>query len=201
MKLSDKIYTCRTRAKLSQEELAEQLAVSRQAVSRWECGDNVPEPGKLLMLARIFGVTTDWLLDDEQKITTEAADGAEEPKQPWVESLIGGCRSLAGRFDRMLDECVTKETAQSAPADEAPPANDSEPERVSEAPHRTSGNVFSRLLNRFGWKLGVYITLIGILLAVLSSLAQQVLAVLGGLMIPCGVILTVILLAERKKKM
>ncbi len=64
MKLCDKIYTCRTRTKLSQEELAEQLGVSRQAVSRWECGDNVPEPAKLLLLARIFGVTTDWLLDD-----------------------------------------------------------------------------------------------------------------------------------------
>ncbi len=82
MKLSDKIYTCRTRAKLSQEELAERLGVSRQAVSRWECGDNVPEPGKLLMLARVFGVTADWLLDDEQGVAEPHGLDDEPPTPP-----------------------------------------------------------------------------------------------------------------------
>ncbi|MBR6708629.1 MAG: helix-turn-helix domain-containing protein, partial [Clostridia bacterium] len=194
MKLSDKIYACRTRAKLSQEELAEQLAVSRQAVSRWECGDNVPEPGKLLMLSRIFGVTTDWLLDDEQEIPAETAESAPENEEPWVKSLIGGCKSLAGRFDRMLDECVPNESAQASPSPEAVPsteptaAPDPAPEPIPEATGKASENFFTRLLNRFGWKLGIYIALAGILLAILSSLAQQVLAVLGGLMIPGGVI-------------
>lgn len=64
MKLNEKIILCRRRAGLSQEGLAEQVGVSRQAVSKWECGDAVPEPAKLLALSRLFGVTADWLLDD-----------------------------------------------------------------------------------------------------------------------------------------
>lgn len=64
MNLSQKIYQCRKQAGLSQEALAERLSVSRQAVSKWETGESVPEPAKLLALARAFGVTTDYLLDD-----------------------------------------------------------------------------------------------------------------------------------------
>ncbi len=64
MKLNEKILACRRRAGLSQEALAERLEVSRQAVSRWECGEATPEPAKILQLARTFGVTADWLLDD-----------------------------------------------------------------------------------------------------------------------------------------
>ena len=198
MKLADKIYACRTRAKLSQEELAEQLGVSRQAVSRWECGDNVPEPAKLLMLARTFGVTADWLLDDMQELPAEQT--SVEEKQPWVDTLVENCKSLAGRFDRMLDGCVPSEAAEEAQADEADatPPPTKEEEAKTEQPQDKPGHRFEQLTARFGWKLGVYIALIGIALALLSTLAQQVLAVLGGLMIPGGVILTVYLLQKNK---
>ncbi|MBQ3127375.1 MAG: helix-turn-helix transcriptional regulator, partial [Clostridia bacterium] len=50
MKLNEKITLCRRRAGLSQESLAELVGVSRQAVSKWECGDAVPEPAKILLL-------------------------------------------------------------------------------------------------------------------------------------------------------
>lgn len=66
MKLNEKILYFRKRAKLSQEELAEQVGVSRQAVSKWELGDATPEVEKLLALARAFGVTTDELLSEEE---------------------------------------------------------------------------------------------------------------------------------------
>ncbi|MBQ3125820.1 MAG: helix-turn-helix domain-containing protein [Clostridia bacterium] len=198
MKLSDKIYACRTRAKLSQEELAEQVGVSRQAVSRWECGDNVPEPSKLLMLARLFGVTADWLLDDAQEMPAEPHK--EGAKQPWVDSLVENCKSLAGKFDRMLDECIPADKKEEQEADKAEPTPPPEPEAAptADAPQDERRHNFGRLVDRFGWKLGVYIALIGVVLCVLSSLAQQVLAVLGGLMIPGGVILTVILLTKNK---
>lgn len=65
MTLAEKIAWCRKRAGLSQEELAERVGVSRQAVSKWELGDATPEVGKLLQLARTFGVTTDWLLGED----------------------------------------------------------------------------------------------------------------------------------------
>ena len=57
MTLSEKIVYCRKKAGLSQEELAERVGVSRQAVSKWELADAVPEIGKLLLLAKTFGDT------------------------------------------------------------------------------------------------------------------------------------------------
>lgn len=65
MKLSDKILQLRKSNGMSQEELAEKLDVSRQAVSRWEMGTTMPDAANVLQLSRLFGVTTDYLLNDE----------------------------------------------------------------------------------------------------------------------------------------
>lgn len=51
MNLSVKILYCRKKAGLSQEALAEKLGVSRQAISKWETGESVPELSKLVLLA------------------------------------------------------------------------------------------------------------------------------------------------------
>lgn len=64
MKFHEKLYKERKKKGLSQEELAEKLDVSRQAVSKWETGESVPETTKLIMIAKFFEVTTDYLLDD-----------------------------------------------------------------------------------------------------------------------------------------
>lgn len=75
MKINEKIYTLRKKSGWSQDELADKLSVSRQSVSKWETGDSVPEPTKLPALAKIFSVTTDYLLDDskEEYIPPQAA--------------------------------------------------------------------------------------------------------------------------------
>lgn len=65
MKLADKILSLRKKQGMSQEELAHKLQVSRQAISRWEMGTTLPDASNLLQLSRLFGVTTDYLLDDE----------------------------------------------------------------------------------------------------------------------------------------
>ena len=67
MKLHDKIYELRKKEGLSQEALAEKLGVSRQSVSKWETGEATPEVSKLLSLSKLFGVTTDYLLNDEME--------------------------------------------------------------------------------------------------------------------------------------
>lgn len=77
MKLGDKIWVCRKKAGLSQEALAEKIGVSRQAISKWETNEAAPEITKLPLLARTFGVTADWLLDDEAGFDEEAPE--EEP--------------------------------------------------------------------------------------------------------------------------
>ncbi len=65
MILADKIMNLRKRSGWSQEELAEKMRVSRQAVSKWEGAQAVPDIEKILMLSQLFGVTTDYLLKDE----------------------------------------------------------------------------------------------------------------------------------------
>ncbi|MBQ5740053.1 MAG: helix-turn-helix transcriptional regulator [Oscillospiraceae bacterium] len=65
MGLNDKIVELRKRRGMSQEELAEKLNVSRQAVSRWETGTAMPDAANLLQLSCIFGVSTDYLLGAE----------------------------------------------------------------------------------------------------------------------------------------
>ena len=65
MGLNDRIVELRKRRGMSQEELAERLNVSRQAVSRWETGTAMPDAANLLQLSRIFGVSTDYLLGAE----------------------------------------------------------------------------------------------------------------------------------------
>lgn len=66
MKLCEKLYELRRAAGLSQEELAERLNVSRQAVSKWENGAAQPELSKLVELSRLYGVSVDELLSLEE---------------------------------------------------------------------------------------------------------------------------------------
>ena len=62
MILADKIIDLRKKAGWSQEELAQQLGVSRQSVSKWEGAQSVPDLDRILALSRLFGVSTDYLL-------------------------------------------------------------------------------------------------------------------------------------------
>lgn len=65
MILANKITEERKKNGWSQEELANQLGVSRQAVSKWESASSVPDLQRVLELSKLFGVTTDYLLKDE----------------------------------------------------------------------------------------------------------------------------------------
>ena len=62
--LSEKIKNLRRKYRLSQEELAERLQVSRQSVSKWECGSSTPEIEKIVQLSNLFQVTKYYLLSD-----------------------------------------------------------------------------------------------------------------------------------------
>lgn len=65
MILADKIVSLRKKAGWSQEDLAEKLGVTRQSVSKWEGAQSVPDMDKVVMMSRLFGVSTDFLLKDE----------------------------------------------------------------------------------------------------------------------------------------
>ena len=65
MIFADKVVQLRKKSGWSQEELAEKLNVTRQSVSKWEGAQSIPDLEKILQLAQIFGVSTDYLLKDE----------------------------------------------------------------------------------------------------------------------------------------
>lgn len=110
MKFNEKILYCRKKAGLSQEELAEKLGVSRQAISKWENGDSTPEISKLFLIAKTFGVSTDWLLsedsvEDEYKkendktfesnaYTSQHAQGGDS----WLDSIPGFIGRMLRRY-------------------------------------------------------------------------------------------------------
>ncbi|ATD01505.1 helix-turn-helix domain-containing protein [Pseudoalteromonas spongiae] len=74
MILSEKIITLRKQLGWSQEELAEKMGVSRQSVSKWESTNSIPDLNKIIKLAELFNVSTDFLLKDE----IETAEHLEE---------------------------------------------------------------------------------------------------------------------------
>ena len=82
MSLGNNIYRLRTQRNMSQGDLAEQLDVSRQSISKWETDGAVPELDKLIKLSNIFGVTLDELVHGEQAAAAPAPESApaEQPK-------------------------------------------------------------------------------------------------------------------------
>ena len=88
MILADKINALRKKAGWSQEELAEQLGVTRQSVSKWEGAQSVPDMDKVVQMSRLFGVTTDFLLKDE---LSEEEDYTREnkAKSPVIGAVSG----------------------------------------------------------------------------------------------------------------
>ena len=68
METKDIIFDLRTKHKLSQDELAEKLFVTRQAVSRWENGDTLPNTETLKLLSKLFDVSINTLLGSPRKL-------------------------------------------------------------------------------------------------------------------------------------
>ena len=89
MTLGEKLQKLRQEKGLSQEQLAEELAVSRQAVGKWESGQSRPEMDKLVALAALFGVSTDYLLREDGTLCRPASLRIlEEAEHPLVEVAV-----------------------------------------------------------------------------------------------------------------
>ena len=82
MILADKIIENRKKNGWSQEELADRLGVSRQSVSKWEGAQAVPDMKKIIQMAEVFGVSTDYLLRDDIETATA-------PEIPPVDNGLG----------------------------------------------------------------------------------------------------------------
>lgn len=80
MDIYERIKLMRKQRGMSQEELADRVGVSRQAVSKWESGLNIPDPDKIILLSSVLGVTTDYLLlgKEEENQNEDIEPAAEE---------------------------------------------------------------------------------------------------------------------------
>ena len=81
MTFGEKLQALRKARGWSQEELATQINVSRQALSKWESGASVPDTENVVALSRLFGVSTDYLLLENGEAAAQAAPSATTP--PW----------------------------------------------------------------------------------------------------------------------
>lgn len=82
MSLENRLAELRKQAGLSQQELADRLYVSRQAVSRWESGESMPTVENLLYLSELYGVTVDYLLKGDAAQPGKEAPPAAPPPEP-----------------------------------------------------------------------------------------------------------------------
>ena len=111
MRLGEKLQRLRKKSGLSQEQLAAQLTVSRQAVSKWELDETMPDTDNIIQLARIFGVSCDYLLREEVEepgtVQPIAPGETHLDEQGWVHNArvlsiaacaIGLLLALGGRF-------------------------------------------------------------------------------------------------------
>ncbi len=78
MIFADKLIDLRKKNGWSQEELAEKLNVSRQAVSKWEGAQSIPDMSRIILLSELFGVSTDYLLKDDLEQTEPTPESAVE---------------------------------------------------------------------------------------------------------------------------
>lgn len=104
IEIANRLVELRKKSGLSQEQLAEKLGLSRQAVSKWERAEASPDTDNLICLAKIYNVSLDDLLNSDQSVEDIAKEvkeetdekeneliKKEEKKSPyaWVEALVG----------------------------------------------------------------------------------------------------------------
>lgn len=80
MTIGEKIYNLRVSSEISQEQLAEKLAVSRQSISKWEMDQAMPQIDKVLQICELFNISTDELLQDKLVINRSASDAPVKNK-------------------------------------------------------------------------------------------------------------------------
>ena len=99
MTLQEKIIKLRKKNGWSQEELADKIYVTRQAVSKWESGNSIPDVEKIVHMSKLFGVTTDYLLNDEigidNVIEESVADDKKILEQADVDTYFAGAKKRA----------------------------------------------------------------------------------------------------------
>jgi transcriptional regulator with XRE-family HTH domain len=118
MTLGEKLFDLRKKAGLSQEEVADKLGVSRQAVSKWETGQTIPELAKVKPLSELYNVSYDYLISESPHLSGDVTSiemivdeidwtSAWSKKYPILESYNGiqGINSYCEQISKLYDDC------------------------------------------------------------------------------------------------
>ena len=92
MNMADRIQYLRKSKGISQEELADKVGVSRQAVSKWESEQSTPDVEKIILLSDLFEVTTDYLLKGIEPVPANTTDKSDAR----IFSLVGSVLNFIG---------------------------------------------------------------------------------------------------------
>ncbi|RKJ41539.1 helix-turn-helix domain-containing protein [Acutalibacter sp. 1XD8-33] len=130
MEAKEVILELRNRAGLSQDELAEKVFVTRQAVSRWENGDTVPNPETLKLLSRVFDVSINTLLGSPRQLVCQCCgmpleDGttSREPDGSFNEEYCKWCYTdgafVYSSMDQLLEFLTDHMSNENFPPEQA----------------------------------------------------------------------------------
>lgn len=102
MTTSEKLQKIRRREGLTQEQFAEKIGVSRQALSKWESGDALPDAVNLMSISRIFNVSIDRLLNDSLDLDEPAPDSGwkknRENSKKFILRIVGAFMMINPAF-------------------------------------------------------------------------------------------------------
>ena len=88
MSFGQKLKEQRTTHKLSQEQLAEELHIARQSISKWERGEGYPSIGMLLQISKRFDVTLDELLADDEHLQENIVKDGAKSRHPYLKQFF-----------------------------------------------------------------------------------------------------------------
>lgn len=129
METKDVIYELRTKNGLSQDELAEKVFVTRQAVSRWETGDTVPGTETLKLLSKLFDVSINTILGVPRQLICQCCGMplddstiSKEPDGSFNEEYCKWCYT-EGEFkytsiEQLIDFCVEHMSSENWPPEQ-----------------------------------------------------------------------------------
>lgn len=167
MTFGEKLQKLRKSKGWTQEDLAAQISISRQALSKWEQGAVIPDTENVLQISKLFGVSTDYLLNDDYESDADipavhaSAETLEKNYKSKTRTIIGACISCLGVVAFVVLYIVGMYSQVTYPA---PNGTD----------HVVSGFGVFVSANRLEWVIGLCIlaVIVGVGVA-LSSLIQK----------------------------
>ena len=110
MGFSERVTALRKQAGWSQEELAQRLDVSRQAVSKWESGQAMPDLDRVVRMSELFGVSTDSLLKDTPEPDRSVQEAVRAVTMEEAEAFLSLKETMADRIAWAVLACVLAPT-------------------------------------------------------------------------------------------